>query len=465
MYHKNKEIYTYIIIILYMNKYENKELNILRKAVDKAELSQKRELVNSPLVSQLIHVVENFIKSNGNICYGGTAINNILPKKQQFYDRSVELPDYDVYSINAIKDAKQISDIFAKKGFSSIEAKSGIHHGTYKVYVNFIPVMDITQLDKELFNSLSKHALKIRNILYAPPDFLRMSMYLELSRPKGDVSRWEKVQKRLVLLNKTYPIGKHICKYKNFQRTNENPSKTKGVYDLVRNTFIKEGVIFFGGYASNLFSDYMKIKNKYGYPIPDFDVLAVEPEKVADNILKVLEKAGFENVSIYIHPKVGEIISTHYEIKVGVDTISFIYEPLACHSYNTIKKNDKQIKVASIDTMLSFYLAFMYIDRPYYNFDRLVCMAKFLYDVQIYNRFKQEGLLKRFSTNCYGKQETLTSIREKKAKKFLTLKKGTKEYNKWFFKYIPKTKKQLKTKFSKKNKKTINNKKRKNKYY
>jgi hypothetical protein len=33
-----------------------------------------------------------------------------------------------------------------------------------------------------------------------------MSIYLELSRPRGDVSRWKKVYSRLLLLNKHYPI-------------------------------------------------------------------------------------------------------------------------------------------------------------------------------------------------------------------------------------------------------------------
>ncbi len=38
----------------------------------------------------------------------------------------------------------------------------------------------------------------VNGIRYAPPNFLRMNMYLELSRPAGDVSRWEKVFKRRV---------------------------------------------------------------------------------------------------------------------------------------------------------------------------------------------------------------------------------------------------------------------------
>ena len=34
-----------------------------------------------------INIVEDFLKRKRLICYGGTAINNILPKKDQFYKR------------------------------------------------------------------------------------------------------------------------------------------------------------------------------------------------------------------------------------------------------------------------------------------------------------------------------------------------------------------------------------------
>ena len=74
-----------------------------------------------------------------------------------------------------------------------MEAKSGMHTGTYKVFVNFIGVADITFIEPELFKSLMRESIERNGILYAPINFLRMSMYLELSRPDGDVSRWEKI--------------------------------------------------------------------------------------------------------------------------------------------------------------------------------------------------------------------------------------------------------------------------------
>ena len=209
-----------------MNKYEicknlnfsDCELAILRQAVDTAEEKKGKTVANSPEVKRIIGIVENFIRNNKLICYGGTAINNILPKQDQFYNTDIEIPDYDFFSWNALTNAKELVDIYIKEGFVEVEAKSGQHHGTYKVYVNFIPVADISYIPKELFNALKKEAIKVAGILYAPPNYLRMSMYLELSRPDGDVSRWEKVLKRLTLLNRNYPLTAQQCSHIDFQR-------------------------------------------------------------------------------------------------------------------------------------------------------------------------------------------------------------------------------------------------------
>ena len=49
-------------------------------------------------------------------------------------------------------------------------------------------------------------------------------------------------------------------------------------------------------------------------------------------------------------------------------------------------------------------------------------MAEFLFKVQQKNRLEQKGLLKRFSINCYGTQETMDKMREEKAEMFKKLK-------------------------------------------
>ena len=120
------------------------------------------------------------------------------------------------------------------------------------------------------------------------------------------------------------------------------------------------------------------------------------------------------------------------------ETLVFIYEPLACHSYNVINIANKKVRVATIDTMLSFYLSFAYVNRTYYE-NRILCMSEYLFDVQQKNRLMQKGLLKRFTIDCYGEQMTMEKMRAEKSDKYKELKKskGKKEYEWYFLRYIP----------------------------
>lgn len=421
--------------------FEECELAVMRSAIDKS----KARISSKPLdgtVVKIIKTVEKFIRQEKCVCYGGTAINNILPKKDQFYNFNEEIPDYDFFSDEPIKHATQLVDIYVKEGYKEVEAKSGIHMGTYKVFVNFIPIADITLMDKSLYKVLQKNSIKKDGIMYCPPNYLRMSMYLELSRPMGDTSRWEKVLKRLTLLNKHYKVENNTCNYETFQREYEGEQdQIDNINNIIRTVCSDNKCVFFGGYANYLYSKYMpyNIRSKFTKH-PDFDVLSIDPESVSSKIKKKLEHAGHTAVVVTKHDGIQDIISTHYEIKIDNDLVCFIYKPLGCHSYNNVKINKDTIRVATIDTMLSFYLAFMYINKPYYDTRRIICMSKFLFDVQQQNRLKQKGILTRFSIDCYGEQTTLEQLRETKANKFKELKdKTSEEYKQWFLKYSPVT--------------------------
>ena len=440
--------------------FAEQELNILRQSVDEIQEKVGKETLKDPQVKRIIEIVEDFLRNKKLVCYGGTAINNILPEQDQFYNRDIELPDYDFFSPHALEHAKELANMYYKEGFTEVEAKAGVHAGTFKVFVNFIPVADITQLVSELYGNLKRDSIKVDGILYCPPNYLRMSMYLELSRPKGDVSRWEKVLKRLTLLNKHYPLTSGNCKNIQIQRLFESSKivDEKNLFEVTKKILIDHGVVFFGAMAHKLYKRFGTKKSIN--TIPDFDVLSNNPKRTAQIIKERLDDFDFGKVVITKKSGIGEVIAPHYEIKVEKDTVIYIYKPLACHSYNIITENNRTIKVASIDTMLSFYLAFLYSNRPYYDDERILCMAQFLFDVQEKNRLKQKGILKRFGLNCYGQQETIDKIRSEKTEKFKELKnkRGTKEYEKYFLKYVPKDKevksKKEQTKKQTKNKKT-----------
>ena len=423
--------------------FQDCELAILRHAVDETEKVKGEKITKNEQIKNIIGIVEKFLRNNKLVCYGGTAINEILPKEAQFYNRDIEIPDYDFYSSDAMNDAKQLADIYYKEGYSEVEAKAGVHFGTYKVFVNFIPIADITQINKKIFKSIYRESISVRGIRFAPPNFLRMNMYLELSRPQGDVSRWEKVLKRLNLLNKYYPLKKqqNKCEKIDFQRTlDKNNDDNENLYIITRDILIDQGVIFFGSYATSLYSRYMKEDEKRKVKhIPDFDVLSEDIEKCADIVKERLIEEGFKDIKVVKHEEIHEIIPKSIELKVGKKTILYLYTPIACHSYNKISISGKQILVATIDTILTFYLAFIYANEQQYNKDRLLCMANYLFEVEQHNRLENKGLLKRFTINCYGKQLTLEDIRSEKAEKYkeLSHNRNSKEFQKWFLKYMP----------------------------
>jgi hypothetical protein len=457
------------------------ELAVLRSAVDKMTKKTGKSKINNQEIKEIIKIVEDFLITYKRICYGGTAINNILPLSDQFYDKDAELPDYDFFSPQPLKDAKKLADIYHKKGFTEVEAKSGMHPGTFKVFVNFIPIADITYLVPELYKKLHKKSLLFANIYYCPPNYLRMSMYLELSRPNGDVSRWEKVLKRLTLLNKHYPLRGKNCRVEDIQRLFQYGTKKsliKGggklrvpdnysdeeyyledieerIFYTVRDTLAGQGCVFFGAFANRMYlKNLHHLRNKSIPKVPDFDVLSDNPETCAKILKERLQDINIKKIKITKKPGVGEIIAPHYEVSVGPETVVFIYEPIACHSYNEIVIGNQRIKIATLDTMLSFYLAFVYVNRPYYDENRILCMSQFLFKIQEKNRLKQSGLLKRFSDECYGSQITLEKMREKKSDMYKKLKnkKNSREYEWYFLRYVP-SEKYSKKKSKRKNKK------------
>tara|TARA_B100000073_G_C23702539_1_gene560954 strand:- start:16 stop:1413 length:1398 start_codon:yes stop_codon:yes gene_type:complete len=395
------------------------ELNILRKAVDNADKIQNIRLIESEKVKKMIEIVEKFIMQKKLICYGGTAINNILPKKLQFYDKGASLPDYDFFSDNALEDAKELADIYSKNKYKNIEAKSGTHYGTYKIYVDFVPIADITSLPHILFSNLKKHSLIKDNIHYAPPNYLRMSMYLELSRPEGDVSRWEKIQKRLSLLNSSFPMKKKVC--------NQNSVKIDvKTIQLLEKIFVSNKVVFFGDYA---LSHYMKNNDK-----EYFDVISNDPKDLSDKILKKI-KSNYKstNIKIIEHEEIGEVIPEHIEIQIDNTSIAFIYKSVACHNYNVIRG----IRIATIDTMMSFYLAFLYSNKKHHDNEKIMCLTTELFELYKNNKTNQKGVFKRFGIDCLGYQNTLGDIRLKKTQMYDKLTPGTKEWNEWFLNYNP----------------------------
>lgn len=182
-------------------------LPLVEQQADALQAMLDETAAKNALLLRVFVLVRAFLVDRRRVCYGGTAINNLLPKSEQFYG-ATDVPDYDAYSAEAIQDAKDMVDVLRKHGVPNAEARAGVHVGTFKVYADYVAVLDLTELPPDVFQCLQATASPDARdgLLYAHPMYLRVSMHLELSRPMGDVSRWSKVAQRLVLLDEAYPF-------------------------------------------------------------------------------------------------------------------------------------------------------------------------------------------------------------------------------------------------------------------
>ena len=115
------------------------------------ETENNRVAANDPGTITSLAVVKNFLENHRVLCYGGTAINNLLPKKDQFYNPEEDVPDYDFFSKTPQAHSVIIANQLRKKGIAAVEVKPGMHLGTFKVFADFTGVADITSLDEEIF--------------------------------------------------------------------------------------------------------------------------------------------------------------------------------------------------------------------------------------------------------------------------------------------------------------------------
>jgi hypothetical protein len=420
---------------------EEMEIELIKEAIEKSDKIKKMLMEQSNDIKKIISIVESFIKKKKLICYGGTAINNILPEKYKFYVKGVDIPDYDVYSKTPLEDSKELADIYAKKGFTNIEVRASINKGTYKVNVNFIPVADITLMDETTFKNMTNDAVILGDIIYAPVNYLRMSMYKELSRPNGDISRWEKVFTRLNLLNDSYPLKNDFCDNFNFNFKDENTeTEIISAVDKIKEILIKNKSVFIGEFAASLYGKYMSKEHKNKLKKNTFYIEILTDDPLSDiKLIKEKIKNEYKSLKIIIREPIGHIIDTHYEITINEKTVCIIYDSKGCYNYNTIKRENKQIKVGTIDTMMTYLLASMYTGREYYNNDKLLCIAEYIFIIQIKNKLAKRGLTKRFTLDCIGYEQTLQEKRKEKIKKYRILKKNreSKEFKELFFKYNP----------------------------
>lgn len=397
---------------------------LLKQAQNRVDYDE----ANNPAVKSVLGHVKDFVKRERVLCYGGTAINNLLPASDRFYDPHYDVPDYDFYTETPQEHAMKLADEFHRMGFKGVEVKPGVHLMTYKVFVDFMGVADITYLHPPIFKKLWEENVHVNGIHYVTPNFLRMSMYLELSRPRGDIERWPKVYKRLMLLNKHYPVG---CKTS--KEEPERESITSAEREAIEDILQKKEIVVLGVRAVDIHSRVRS--NVWNLPI-DLLVEPAKTESVVDKIAAVFK----DKAKVISKPAYADLLPRHFDIndtESGV-LLCRVFDSFACHSYHKLPRSG--LMVASIPTLLQFYFGFVYADEHYlesYDTGRLVCIAQRLVDLAHSEGKRRFKLLTPI--DCVGHQESLRDIKRHTSDLKEKTSKTSLSFLKFFFAYKPGT--------------------------
>ena len=401
-------------------------MDSIEEAAKKAQEVIDKEAAADPQLKETLKIVRRFIETHPVICYGGTAINNLLPKEDQFYDPKVDIPDYDFFSKTPQIHSAKIADRLVSAGSESVEVKPGVHLGTYKVFADFIGVADVSHMDSFIFDKIWKDSIVVDNVHYAPPNYLRMAVYLELSRPKGFVERWKKVYTRLQLLNKRYPM---TCPKESEEASEMTLSPE--LREKVENIIIKNELVLLGFNASMIQSGTNK---KWMLPL-DVLCLPEERKKIAGMFASVFHGSVKKEFPAY-----GEILPEHTDIDnpKTKHTIIRLYETQACHSYHEMKN---KLRVASIPTLLQFFLSIQYASKHFTEDvpeQRFLCTAEHLVNLANSSGEKRRNKLLTPIT-CLGKQKNLLDMRVEKTELWDKVKedRNSREFLEYFFTYNP----------------------------
>ena len=385
----------------------------LEDAIEKASKHVKYEAAHDEQLLFALSVVRDFIKRKKRVCYGGTAMNAILPKAKQFYDSRFDLPDYDFYTPDVDADVNELVAVLKKEGFEDVYSKIGIHEGTMKVLVNFTPIADVSSIDPELYGVLFRRSILKDGMHYTDQDILRMMMYLELSRPKGMPERWSKVFDRLDLINQAFPIL-GCTKPAGEKETIPLEIRTK-IIDYI----IKWKRILCNGPIIPLYTRGIRNYNAIFRVQEGGPILFTSPDPKIDSAA-LKKELGDPDIQLLRHRERGEIVPERIELRKENKTICIILQEIACHSYTAFPtSNKRKIFIGSIEFLITLYLSLAIFTHHGEDVlgPRILCQVRELIKLSRENYGARKSQFEPFSTKCRGHQTRFSSLLREKVKR------------------------------------------------
>lgn len=222
---------------------------ILKKAKRAKQTSIKP---TKEYLMKAVKVVENYLKKTKRKIYGGSAMQKNLELKDPKIKISDEddIPDYDIYSPFIVEDVFTLTNLLHKAGFEYVKATEAQHFQTFKIFVFFEEICDISYMPKYMYDHLP--TIVSNGLHYVGVEFLMIDVYRQYTDPINSYDyRLEKIYNRGSLLEKYYPFKKPDKKYVQDKINPEVAPVLKTIFDK----FIKgnDEIILVGPYAYNTF--------------------------------------------------------------------------------------------------------------------------------------------------------------------------------------------------------------------
>ena len=396
----------------------DQQMNILKDIVDKAQERIDFDAAHDEEILLGIRVVETFLRQKHRICYGGQAINAYLPSKNKFYKPETSIPDYDFLTPAPKSDVEYLVKKLKDVGLKEIGVREGMHEGTTKLYVNYVPVADITEMNPYFYKKLAHRANRIEGITYIDPNTLRMMMYLELSRPRGEVARWSKVFERLMLLNTYSPMNE--C----HSRMRRNKARIPYyIRKEILNYVIGEGRILAGAeitsyYKARLHGDrtvdwFFEQRNPVIFYSPD----------VKHDVNILFSKLG-DDFTLKSYPAEADFFPPIDVVSWKGRPVFLVIQQSACHSYNKLQMSDgRQLNIASIETLITLYLSLTFRKQleKYMEFP-ILCLVQELIEISMLYRknYRESRAARAFpfiSIECSGHQKQMPTLLKEKVER------------------------------------------------
>lgn len=391
---------------------EKLAIHRLEEAIDKAQEQLDIEAASSPELRFALDIVEQFLRNKKRVCYGGTAMNAQLPDNLKFYSEERDLPDYDFFTPDIDTDVDELVNNFKRAGFKDVVHRVGMHEGTRKILVNFVAVADMSEMDRDIYGAIFDRSVVIKGIHYTDPDVLRMMMYLELSRPKGEVARWNKVYERLALINGAFPMKK--C-----AKEERKPKKIPfPIRDLLHRFCIDNQRILAGARLEKVYYKSLRARKDQLWETREGGAVVFFSPDIQKDALELRSKLGFRGVDIVYHKARGEIVPARLVLRFFKVPVALLIQETACHAYNILKTKDgKAVYIASLDTLITLYLSlalFTHDEQEIFGFSLMCAVERF---ISVNNQIQSSKQIKQFPPfplECKGYQKGYpTLLREK----------------------------------------------------